>query len=140
MAVATGSDRHKFEIKVNHELCAEDKKTLFGLFGTNIICGDDPGILKGKPAPDIFLRAAHMIGRAVGKPEEDPTDDQVEERKKGLVFEDGVPGVQAALKAGMNVVWVPDPNLLALEPGLEVVPISSLEDFKPETWGLPPYD
>lgn len=39
------------------------------------------------------------------------------------------------------VVWVPDPNLLAL--GLDTVVadevLSSLENFKPETWGLPPY-
>jgi pseudouridine-5'-monophosphatase len=140
MAVATASGRSKTELKIKHDLCPEDKKALFKLFGKNILCGDDPGVLKGKPAPDIFLRAAHMIGRDVGNPEDEPTEAQIEERKKGLVFEDAIPGVQAGLKAGMNVIWVPDPNLLALDPGLEVVPLSSLEEFKPESWGLPPYD
>jgi len=42
------------------------------------------------------------------------------------------------------VVWVPDSQLLAL--GLDGIierpdqVVSSLEHFKPEEWGLPPYD
>lgn len=41
------------------------------------------------------------------------------------------------------VVWVPDPNLLKLNHQTEEIPdqiLSSLEDFNPEEWGLPPYD
>ena len=46
------------------------------------------------------------------------------------------------------VVWVPDPNLIALNGGVETPAtieqpdqiLMSLEDFKPEEWGLPPYD
>ena len=47
------------------------------------------------------------------------------------------------------VVWVPDPNLVALgDRGMEAVSpidrpdliLKSLEDFVPEQWGLPPYD
>ena len=47
------------------------------------------------------------------------------------------------------VVWVPDPNLVALsDAGSESVAIrekpdlvlESLEQFVPEAWGLPPYD
>ncbi|TFY69901.1 hypothetical protein EVJ58_g137 [Rhodofomes roseus] len=69
------------------------------------------------------------------------------ERAKGLVFEDAIPGVQAGKRAGMNVVWVPDANLLALGdagPTLDVEQpeqtLKSLEEFVPEEWGLPPYD
>jgi len=43
----------------------------------------------------------------------------------------------------MNVVWVPDVELLALDPeathGAKVIH-EHLEDFKPEQWGLPPFD
>ena len=47
------------------------------------------------------------------------------------------------------VVWVPDPNLIALgsndDAALSVteqadLTLNSLEDFVPEHWGLPPYD
>jgi len=39
-------------------------------------------------------------------------------------------------------VWVPDPNLLNVEYTSEERAdqiLKSLEDFKPEEWGLPPY-
>jgi len=67
----------------------------------------------------------------------------LQERAKGLVFEDSVPGIQSAKRAGMNVVWVPDPNLVAL--GLTEIlerpdqVLQSLEHFNPGEWGLPPY-
>ena len=59
-----------------------------------------------------------------------------------LVFEDAHNGVNAGLAAKMNVVWVPMPELKNLdkvdsEPALT---LSSLEDFKPELFGLPPYE
>ena len=41
------------------------------------------------------------------------------------------------------VVWVPDANLLEVDDkGQEKTnqTLRSLEDFKPEEWGLPPYD
>lgn len=38
------------------------------------------------------------------------------------------------------VVWVPDPNLLAVDSSLDVTKLSSLEQFRPEEWGLPAYD
>ena len=41
------------------------------------------------------------------------------------------------------VVWVAVPELRALGVGAGVVPdqtLQSLEEFRPEEWGLPPYD
>ncbi|WVN85867.1 uncharacterized protein L203_101019 [Cryptococcus depauperatus CBS 7841] len=42
------------------------------------------------------------------------SEQQKEERIKGLVFEDKRSGVLAAVAAGMNLVWVPDSELLVL--------------------------
>lgn len=47
---------------------------------------------RGKPAPDMFLLAAARLGVAADR---------------CLVFEDAVPGVEAATAAGMQVVLVP---------------------------------
>ncbi|KIM31403.1 hypothetical protein M408DRAFT_327623 [Serendipita vermifera MAFF 305830] len=153
MCVATGSIRRNFEMKTMDPRADAEKREVFALFDGRIVCGDDSQlrrgpwtkdgeiekVVRGKPAPDIFLSAAEMIGRPVGR-EETPSTEEAAERGRGLVFEDGIPGVQAALKAGMQVVWVPDSNLLALDPDLQVVPTPSLLDFKPEEWGLPAYD
>ncbi|KAK4171074.1 HAD-like domain-containing protein [Triangularia setosa] len=60
---------------------------------------------RGKPAPDIFLTALEVINEQL---------DHSERRIKPeecLVFEDSVPGVEAARRAGMRVVWVPHPEL-----------------------------
>ncbi|PVG02475.1 HAD-like protein [Serendipita vermifera] len=149
-AVATGSLRRNFLLKTADEKCSKEKVEVFQLFGQNLMCGDDgptgksiwgtERVVRGKPAPDIFLCAAEMIGRNVGREELDMSEDQKAERKKGLVFEDGIPGVEAASRAGMQVVWVPDANLLALDPKLDIPKISTLEDFVPEEWGLPSYN
>ena len=55
-----------------------------------VVTADD--VVHGKPAPDIFLLAARLLGV-------DPT--------RCLVFEDAEPGIKAALAAGMQVVRVP---------------------------------
>jgi len=66
-----------------------------------------------------------------------------EERVRGLVFEDAIPGVRAGKLAGMNVVWVPDENLLSVGPSRDIEKpdqvLRSLEAFIPEEWGLPPF-
>jgi len=110
-------------------------------FEGRIICADD--VKQGKPCPDVFLAAAKLLGRTVEDgdyPDVDETSRS--ERKKGLVFEDAILGVQAGLRAGMQVVWVPDIRLTALEDGKALKPqqiLTSLEEFQPEEWGLPPY-
>ncbi|KPV73757.1 uncharacterized protein RHOBADRAFT_66753 [Rhodotorula graminis WP1] len=127
MAIATGSKRKNFDIKSAH------LGHLFGPFTGKILCGDDPILEgKGKPDPTIFIEAAKMLD--IHTPEE---------RAQVLVFEDGVSGVQAARAAGMEVVWIPDPELLASlgEHGLEPShQHETMEDFDPAAWGLPPYD
>lgn len=63
-----------------------------------IVTPDDVPPGRGKPAPDIFLRCAELMGVA-------PQD--------CVVFEDGEPGLRAAAEAGMASVRVgqcPPPN------------------------------
>lgn len=156
IAVATGSQYRNFVLKTSH------LGSLFDLFGGNVVCGDDERILpgRGKPNPDVFLVAAKTLGRNVGEGDVDQagTEEKLE-RNKGLVFEDAISGVMAGTRAGMQgrqilcktalpalmlhtVVWIPDPELTALYPPSEVVTsatLTTLEDFIPEEWGLPPY-
>ncbi|KAG7446618.1 HAD-like protein [Guyanagaster necrorhizus] len=141
IAVATSSGRLRYEKKTGH------LGDVFECFEGNVVCADDEKwrgqAMRGKPAPDIFLVAAReLLGRDVGEPGA-VSGDQISERKKGLVFEDGFAGVQAGKRAGMNVVWVPDSNLLGVKyTGEEKadVTLRSIEDFIPEKWGLPLYD
>ncbi|TRM70206.1 HAD-like domain-containing protein [Schizophyllum amplum] len=137
IAVATGSRRSKYALKTAH------LGHVFEKFGARVVCGDDLAAARGKPEPDIFLTAAKgALGRNVGEPGVEPTEAQRAERAKGLVFEDAMPGMQAGKRAGMNVVWVPDVNLLDVPHDSHERPdqvLRSLEDFVPEEWGLPPY-
>ncbi|KAK4183941.1 hypothetical protein QBC35DRAFT_392789, partial [Podospora australis] len=75
------------------------------------ILSDDPRMRNangkkrpGKPAPDIFLTTLDVINASR------PADDKILP-KECLVFEDSVPGTEAARRAGMRVVWVPHPEL-----------------------------
>ncbi|KAF9444772.1 HAD-like protein [Macrolepiota fuliginosa MF-IS2] len=138
IAIATGSRRRNYEMKTGH------LQDVFGCFEGKVICGDDTyHAARGKPAPDIFIIAAgKLLSRNVGPIEGFITEEQWEERRKGLIFEDGLPGMQAGKRAGMSVVWVPDNNLLGVgysgEERADQM-LKSLQDFVPEDWGLPPY-
>ncbi|MFC4158114.1 HAD family hydrolase [Chitinimonas lacunae] len=55
------------------------------------VCGDE--IEQPKPAPDIYLKAADLLGVAPAH---------------CIVLEDSEPGVQAALAAGMTPIQIPD--------------------------------
>ncbi|KAF7257634.1 hypothetical protein EG68_05466 [Paragonimus skrjabini miyazakii] len=155
MAAATGCCSHELEQKMtNHQ-------NIWRTINHAVASGDDPNtfaddeemekleeqirkswpdnarqIKYGKPKPDIFLAAASRF----------PTPPVNMELV--LVFEDSPLGVEAAVAAGMHVVWVPPPE----EPpsdAPETIPAScvsrvtrlrSLLDFKPEQFGIPPFD
>jgi pseudouridine-5'-monophosphatase len=86
-----------------------------------IVCSDDPGIRAAKPAPDIFLAAAHALGAAPAN---------------CLVIEDSPKGVEAAIAAGMRAIVVPDPHMRAQGyPGAECV-VNSLADVSLASLGL----
>jgi beta-phosphoglucomutase family hydrolase len=82
MAVASGGPRDI--VKRSLELAG-----LASLFKA-VVTADD--VIHGKPAPDMFLLAARLLGV-------EPT--------RCLVFEDAEPGIRGALAAGMQVVRVP---------------------------------
>ena len=98
IAVATSSARYRYELKT------KNLGDLFGDFEGKVVCGDDKQYhMRGKPDPDIFITAAReMLGRSVGHPAEECSADHLQERARGLVFEDSLPGVQAGKRAGMS--------------------------------------
>lgn len=116
ICVATSSHRRHFERKTTKHTA------LFSLFD-HIVTGDM--VSEGKPAPDIFLSAAAKWSVAP-------------QPGACLVFEDAPSGVAAACAAGMQCVMVPDPNLTFTGDGATLL-LSSLLDFKPEAFGLPPF-
>ncbi|KAK4696420.1 hypothetical protein P7C70_g8383, partial [Phenoliferia sp. Uapishka_3] len=125
--IATGSKTDNYQIKTKH------LGHLFEPFGANVLCGDDPRLEgKGKPDPTIFIEAAKLLG--ITTPEG---------RAKCLVFEDGAPGVRAGRAAGMEVVWIPDEELIKVMGDghdlHEVHTHTTMDHFVPEKWGLPPY-
>ena len=81
MAVASGGLRSV----VHATLDAIGLRSLFDA----IVTADD--VAHGKPAPDIFLKAAELLGVAP---------------KDCIVYEDGDPGIVAAQAAGMRVIDV----------------------------------
>jgi len=89
IAVATSTDARLFRVKT------EGHREWFSIFRV-VVCGDDPRVRNGKPAPDIFLAAAADLG---APPE------------TCVVVEDSPLGVAAAVAAGMRVVGFPDPRM-----------------------------
>lgn len=63
-----------------------------------------------------------------------PTPDQC------LVFEDSPVGVRAAVKAGMQCVMIPDPQLQDRAPPEASLVLENAHLFQPEVFGLPPFD
>lgn len=84
MAIATGGSR----------MVIEKTLKIVGIsdWFDEVVTADD--VAEGKPAPDIFLRAAKLL--AV-----DP--------KKCLALEDAPSGILAAQRAGMEVIAIPSP-------------------------------
>jgi pseudouridine-5'-monophosphatase len=159
IAIATGSYRHQYDLK------RQNLGDVFDCFEGRVVCaddhlGDDRERVRPKPWPDVFLYAAReKLGRPVGAgADEECTEGEREERRRGLIFEDALLGMQAGKRAGMSgkhysiyiihsqvspVVWVPDANILDVTySGVEKPDqtLKSMEDFVPERWGLPPYN
>ncbi|KAL8191514.1 hypothetical protein R6Q57_028245 [Mikania cordata] len=122
ICVATGSHKRHFALKTQRH------GEIFSLMH-HIVMGDDPEVKQGKPSPDIFLAAA----RRFEKQGESVHPSRI------LVFEDAPSGVVAAKNAGMYVVMVPDPRLDASFHDSADKVVSSLLDFDPAEWGLPPF-
>lgn len=84
MAVATGGTR----LVIEKTLQAVELSDLFD----EVVTADDVAV--GKPAPDIYLKAAELLGV-------DPA--------RCLAFEDAPAGIMAAQQAGMRVIAIPAP-------------------------------
>ncbi len=84
-AVATSTERERAE----KYLSLANIKDKFDL----IVCGDD--VLRGKPEPDIFLKAAERLNCLPNE---------------CIVLEDSENGLKAAATAGMYPVYIPDLN------------------------------
>lgn len=112
IAVATSSNEHHFKLKTsNHQ-------DWFKYFDT-VVTSNHPDVKKAKPAPDIFLTAAKVLGYSA---------------ENCLVFEDAPSGVQAANAAGMQVIAVPDPNMSHDSFRDATAIIDSLTEFDPKVW------
>ncbi|CAG4986220.1 unnamed protein product [Colias eurytheme] len=120
MALATNSTEQAVRLH------ATARPKLFGLFHHKVSV-TDPQVVRGKPHPDIYLVAAN---RFPDKPKP----------KQCLVFEDSAIGVLAAKEAGMQVVMIPDARLDREQTRQATLVVKSLLDFKPEMFGLPPFD
>lgn len=144
ICVATGSKKPNYEIK------SGANPEIYKHFEGRAITGSDERLKRAKPAPDIFLLAAREglgLGEAFAASIRDQGEENDRQLKGGegsvLVFEDATNGVEAAIAAGMQVAWVPDANLLKVvgeDIGATVTLKGGLEDFKPELFGLPPFE
>ncbi len=85
-----GSSTHRLNIEVSLEIIH------LAEYFSGIVSSED--VTQGKPAPDVFLKAAEKIHRTPGA---------------CVVFEDAHVGIQAARNAGMKVVAVATTNPLA---------------------------
>jgi len=84
MAVASGGSRMVVE-KTLHAVGVSD-------WFDEVVTADD--VAEGKPSPDVFLKAAQLLGVPPSK---------------CLVLEDAPSGILAAQRAGMEVIAIPSP-------------------------------
>lgn len=118
--LATSSSQEMAELKMSSH------KDLFELFNHKVYGSSDPEVKDGKPAPDIFLVASRRF-----KLKPNPSE--------CLVFEDAPNGVTAAVSAGMQSVMVPDKIVQPEQCTKATIVLRSLEEFRPEIFGLPPF-
>lgn len=121
IALATSSSKEMYDLKtIQHT-------KFFDLFNHKVYGSSDAEVVHGKPAPDIFIVAARRF-----PDQPDPS--------QCLVFEDAPNGVKAALAAGCQVVMVPEYYVTDEMRQEATHVVNSLDEFKPELFGLPPFD
>ena len=125
MVICTGSSIENYNKKVKNN---ERIRELFDKMEYILTCGSSEEVKNGKPAPDAYLVAAKKF-----------KDGEVEP-KNCLAFEDSKLGVDSAIDAGMQCVMVPAHWLPKEYQGRATIVIDSLENFKPELFGLPSFD
>ncbi|XP_017075537.1 pseudouridine-5'-phosphatase [Drosophila eugracilis] len=120
--IATSSSKELFRMK------AKSFNDIIMAFH-HVVCGDDPELRKGrgKPHPDIFLLAASRFN-----PPADP--------KKCLIFEDAPVGLMGGKSAGSQVVFIPPAHVTKQQKTGATLVLKSMANFKPELFGLPPFD
>jgi pseudouridine-5'-monophosphatase len=115
LAIATSGHRHVTDLKLPSQP--------FLAQIPHWVCGDDPRLKRGKPAPDIYLLAADAAGV---------------EPARCICIEDTVNGVRAGLAAGMRTFALVDPRWgvpLEQYAGAERV-VRSLEELSVEALQL----
>ena len=113
MGIGTSSQRALCELKLSRQS--------FTQHFACVVCSDDPGIVRGKPSPDIFLAAAAAMGAAASR---------------CIVVEDTPNGVRAALAAGMDVIAVVDPHMRGEDFTVALHILDSLEQLTPSLLGV----
>ena len=127
MAIASSSKRDSY-----HQKTDKYGQKFQNYWHHILLASDEPEVKNSKPAPDTFLVCRSRF-------------DPIPDCSQCLVFEDSTAGVLSGLRAGMQVVWIPDTRLdvnecLDKDPELRPTQIlKSMEDFKPEDFGLPPH-
>ena len=98
LVIGTSTERKNVELAIQ-------QNKLEGLF-VGSVCSED--VSRGKPDPEVFLKAARLINQ---------------EPKVCLVFEDSIHGIEAALRGGMIAVGVSttNPKSQLLEKGAHIV-------------------
>ncbi|KRX22613.1 Pseudouridine-5'-monophosphatase [Trichinella nelsoni] len=122
MALCTGTKEKNYKLKTKHH------QNIFQMFDVRMCIPDDAEVKTTKPEPECFLVCVKRF------PKPTPAPEQV------LVFEDSLNGVMAALRAGMQVVMIPDRRMDQLHRSYATVALPSLEDFQPELFSLPAFD
>ncbi|KRY20619.1 Pseudouridine-5'-monophosphatase, partial [Trichinella patagoniensis] len=122
MAVCTSEKREYYNLKISRYT------EIFKLMHHATCIADEKQITRGKPHPDGYLFCATLF------------DPPLPQANQILVFEDSISGASSGLAAGMQVVLVPDESLDKSKYPKVTCSLKSLLDFKPECFGLPPYD
>ena len=115
MAIATSTEAHLYAVK------AAPHRPWLAIFDA-VVCGDDARVARPKPAPDIFLAAAHALGAAPAQ---------------CVVIEDSPFGVAGAIEAGMQVIAMPDPAMDRARYAGATAIVGHLDEIAPEAIASP---